>query len=188
MMLGRPKQSNRRGRVLDSSSESSDTKLSPSIRRGPNSEETLATWQDNDGGKLETRMAEIAIQVILTAEIQYRENATRRYQWRVERKAQLEEEERQRKLEVERAEKERQRRIEQARVDRLLRDAAAFQQAREIRNYVEAIRLAQAHDGSSSPEEVEQWSQWALAQADRIDPAIGGAFLRSIEDKAETKK
>jgi len=26
----------------------------------------------------------------------------------------------------------------------------------------------------------------ALAQADRIDPAIGGAFLRSIEDEVET--
>jgi hypothetical protein len=133
-------------------------------------------------------MAEIAIQVILGAEIQYRQNATRRYQWRVERKAQLEEEQRQRKLEVERAEKERQRRIEQARVDRLLRDAAAFQQARAIRKYVKAIRLAQAGDGSSSPEEVEQWSQWALVQADRIDPAIGGAFLKAIEDEDESKK
>jgi len=31
------------------------------------------------------------------------------------------------------------RRIEQGRIDRLLRDAAAFQQAGEIRKYVEAI-------------------------------------------------
>jgi len=102
------------------------------------------TWQDNDEGKLETRMAEIAVEVILTAEIQYREMAVQHYQLRVERRAQLEEEERQRKLAIERAEKERSRRIEQARIDRLLRDAAAFQQAAEIRKYVETIRLTPA--------------------------------------------
>lgn len=186
--LDRPKRSNRRGRPLDSPSESSDTRLSLSILSGPNSEEKLAAWMDDDGGKLEAHMTEIAIQVILTAEAQYRENATHRHQWRVERKAELEEKERQRKLEAERAEKERQRRIEQARIDRLLRDAAAFQQARDIRNYVEAIRLAQVRDGSSSQEELEQWSKWALTQADRIDPTVGGAFLRSMEDTIETKK
>jgi REP element-mobilizing transposase RayT len=71
---------------------------------------------------------------------------------------------------------------------RLLRDATAFQQASEIRKYVEAIRSAQMRDESFFPEEVEQWSTWALAQADRIDPAIDGAFLKSMEDEAETKK
>lgn len=86
----------------------------------------------------------------------------------------LEEEERQRKCEAERAEKERQKRIEQARTDRLLGDAAAFQQAAEIRKYVEAIALSQARNRTSSAEEFEQWSRWALAQADRIDPTIGG--------------
>ena len=128
------------------------------------------------------RMTDVAVQAILTAEIQYRENALRQYQWRVRRKAELEEEQRKRKLEAERAEKERKKRIEQARINRLLGDAAAFQQAGEIRKYVEAIRQAQALDGSSI-EEVEQWSQWALAQADRIDPALSQKFLRAMQDE-----
>lgn len=51
-----------------------------------------------------------------------------------------------RKLEAERTEHERQKRIEQGRIDRLLRDAAAFQQAAEIRKYVEAIALSQARN------------------------------------------
>jgi hypothetical protein len=102
-------------------------------------------WQDDDEkGKLETHMTEIAVEVILTAEIQYREMAVQQYRLRVERRAQHEEEERQRKLAAERAEKERIRRIEQARIDRLLKDAAAFQQAAEIRKYVETIRLTPA--------------------------------------------
>ena len=74
-------------------------------------------------------MTEVAVEIFLTAEIRYRDRAIHQYRWRVERKAELEEEERQRKLEAERAEKEQQKRMEQARIDRLLRDAAAFQQA-----------------------------------------------------------
>ena len=156
------KQSSRRGNVTTSSG-SNDRKLSLSIHEGPNTETALRAWQDCDGGKLETQMTEVAIEVVLTAEIRYRERAIHQYQWRVERKAELEEEERQRKLEAERAEKERQKRIEQARIDRLLRDAAAFRQAGEIRKYVETIRLTQSRDGMSSSEEFERWSQWALA-------------------------
>jgi hypothetical protein len=144
----------------------------------------LASWEDDDTQKLEKRLTEIAVQVILTAEIQYRESAVRHYEWRVQRKAALEEEERKRKLELERAEKERQKRIEQDRINRLLRDATAFQQAGEIRKYVEAIR-ARACNSSSSIEKVEQWSQWALVQADRIDPAIGERFIKAMQDEDE---
>jgi hypothetical protein len=41
----------------------------------------------------------------------------------------------------------------------------------------------QAQGCDSSPEALEQWSKWALAEADRIDPAIGGAFLKSMHDE-----
>jgi hypothetical protein len=122
----------------------------------------------------------------LTAELQHRQSAVRRYHWRVERKAELEEEGRKRKLEAERAERERQRRLEQGRIDRLLKDAAAFQQASEIRQYVQAISIAHSCDETSSTEALERWSQWALAQADRIDPVRGGAFLKSMRDEEGT--
>ena len=89
------------------------------------------------------------MELILTAELQHRESAIRHYQWRIEREAELEEEERKRKL-------------------------------------VEAIRLAHTCDGLSSTEAIERWSCWALAQADRIDPAIGGSFLKSMRDEDET--
>jgi hypothetical protein len=168
-----PKQSIRRSNVMTSSG-SSDGKLSLSIHEGPNTETALRAWQDSDGVKLETQMTEVAVEIVLIAEIRYRERAIHQYERRAERKAELEEEERQRKLEAERAEKERQKRIEQARIDRLLRDAAAFQQAGDIRRYVNAIRLAQSRNRTSSSEELYRWSQWALAQADRIDPVTAG--------------
>jgi hypothetical protein len=182
LALDRPKRSNRRSQVLNARNESNDTRLCLSILQGWGSEAALATWDDADTEKLEKRMTDIAIQVILTAEIRYRESALGQYQWRVQRKAQLEEEERKRKLEAERAQRERQKRIEQERIDRLLSDAASFQQARGIRGYVEAIRISFDGDGSSI-EEFEKWRQWALAQADRIDPALGGKFLKAMQDR-----
>jgi hypothetical protein len=124
---------------LNTTGESSDTSLSLSIRSGFGSETVLAFWQDEDARKLEMHMTDVAVQTILTAEMQYRENALRQYQWRVRRKAELEEEQRKRELEAERAEKEWKKRIEHARINRLLGEAAAFQQAGEIRKYVEMI-------------------------------------------------
>jgi hypothetical protein len=181
VILDQPKQPSRRGNHTTSIG-SNDGKLSLSIQEGPNTDTSLKTWQDSDSGKLETQMTEVAVEIVLTAEIRYREGAIRQYGWRVERKAELEAEERQRELEAEHAEKDRQKRIEQARIDRLLRDAAVFQQAGEIRKYVEAIRLAQSRNGMSS-DEFERWSQWALEQADRIDPVTGGAFLMAMRDQ-----
>jgi hypothetical protein len=186
LTLDRPKRSNRHAQLQNKTGESSDTRLCLSILSGYGSETVLAFWEDEDAQKLEMQMTDVAVQAILTAEIQYRENALRQYQWRVRRKAELEEEERKRKVEAERAEKERQKRVEQARINRLLRDAAAFQQAGEIRKYVEVIRSAMARDNSSSMDEVEQWSKWALAQADRIDPAIGARFLNAMQDEDAT--
>ena len=181
LSLDRPRKPNRRSQVIDSAEESSDMRLCLSISKGWGSEEVLSTWQDDDAHKLEAQMTEIAIQVVLTAEIKYRENARHQHEWRIKRRAQLEEEQRKRKLEAERAERERQKRIEQSRVNGLLRDAAAFQQAGEIRKYIEAIRQTLSLDESHSIEEFEGWSRWALTQADRIDPAIKGKFLRTIQ-------
>lgn len=76
--------------------------------------------------------------------------------------------------------------FEQGRIDRLLKDAAALQQAGMVRNYVQAIRLAHPSDGTALTESIERWSCWALAQADRIDPMIGDSFLKSMRDEDET--
>ena len=76
------------------------------------SEASVTTWQDDDAQKLEAKMTEIAVQLILTAEIDYREDTKRPFEWRVQRKAEVEEEQRKQKLEAEPAERERRNRIE----------------------------------------------------------------------------
>src|SRR6202035_3277750 len=86
LTLDRPKRSNRHARVPYTTGESSDTRLSLSILSGFGSETVLAVWQDEGARKLEMQMTDVAVQTILTAEIRYRENALRQYQWRVKRK------------------------------------------------------------------------------------------------------
>jgi hypothetical protein len=34
-------------------------------------------------------------------------------------------------------------------------------------------------------DEFKRWSKWALAQADRIDPAIGERFLKAKQDEEQ---
>lgn len=177
--LERPKHSTRKGQSTVASSGSLESTLSLAIVDGGNAERPLVTWQDDDGAKLETKMTEIAIEAVLAAESQYRESAIRQYQWRIERKAKFEQEERQRQIQAERAERERQKRIEQGRIDRLLQDASAFYQAGQIRRYVEAIGSALRTDACPIPE-FEHWKEWALAQADRIDPVQNKSFLRTM--------
>ncbi len=164
-----------------------DPQMSLSIVQGYGSDKERIAWRDDESGKLEGRIAEIAIEVVLTAELLHRDSALRHYQWCAERKAELEDKERKRKLEAERAEVERRKRFEQARIDRLLQDAAAFKQAHTIRKYVESIRTALKASILCSAEDMENWSNWALAQADRIDPATGGAFLKSMRDETDTE-
>jgi hypothetical protein len=180
--LDRPKRPKHRGYVANSP-DADDAKLSLSILQSPGSENERIAWQDDEQGKIETRIMEIAIQIILTAELQYREGTMRSHEWRLQRKAELEEEEREKKRQAERAERERQRRLEQARIDRLLKSAAAFQKAEAIRKYVTAIRATQTDNSACSREELERWNQWALAEADRIDPVVGCRFLLAMRDE-----
>jgi hypothetical protein len=180
--LDRLKRARHRGSTANST-DADEAKLSLSILQILGSESIRIAWQDDDQGKLETRVVEIAIEIILTAELQYREGSVRSYEWRVQRKAELEEEERERKRQAERAERDRQKRLEQARIDRLLKSATAFQQAGAIRKYVEAIRATQTDNATSSGEELERWCQWALAEAERIDPVVAGKFLLTMRDE-----
>jgi hypothetical protein len=68
-------------------------------------------------------------------------------------------------------------RFEKARVGRLLAQARSVGEAEEIRAFVSAVRERQAAlDDSLSATGFQQWADWALGQADRIDPVLSGNF------------
>lgn len=92
------------------------------------------------------------------------------FERRVRRKAQLEEDIRNRQLQAKREVQEHRHRLEQARVDRLFDEAVSLRRAMDIRAYVDAVRAVLTNEiASISSEKIELWSSWALAEADRID-------------------
>ena len=98
------------------------------------------------------------------------------------RKAEIAAEERRKEAERRRLERERLERLEKARVGRLLAQAKSLREAEEIRAYVSAVRERQAAlDDPLSATGFQQWADWALSQADRIDPVLSGSF-RTVQD------
>lgn len=134
------------------------------------------TWEDSDGCRIEKFLREIIERILLTGEIQYREQVQHQYKWKVKRREQLLEEERQRIFEEKRLAEELRIQQENERVERLLSEATALQQAGTIRAYVKAIQEKSA-DIDATIEEIDKWSKWALEQAERIDPLKSMSFL-----------
>jgi hypothetical protein len=164
-------------KLASSKGKNDDEKLALSIHDGYGSDQDLHSWSDASGERIERHLGEIAIEIVYQAEVSYREGMQRRFEWRKERKAQLEEERRQQQLAAERAERERIARHQRERIGKLLGQAAAFEQARTIRQYVESIRRARAKSLEVPADRLDAWTAWALAEADRIDPSLNGRFL-----------
>lgn len=144
-----------------------------------------AFWQDGEAGRIEDFIKDIAIEVITSAEVDYRATCVHAFEWRVRRKAELEEAARQHQLALERRALERQRQREQDRIDRLLDEAEALRKATDIRAYVSAVRSLVAKNGNPSGHDIDQWARWALDQAARIDPVANGGYALPHEDNDE---
>ncbi len=135
------------------------------------------SWEDQTGVPLERRLRDVAAAIVVFAEEAVRDGAMSAHAWRIERKAELEDAARKRRDEEERRRRERLAKLEKARVDHLLAQAHALHQAQQIRAYVEAVRRLNAEAPEPmTPDELESWANWALAQGNRIDPVISGAF------------
>ncbi|MEP7452743.1 hypothetical protein [Phyllobacterium sp. SB3] len=154
-------------------------KLTVKISAYAAGEQVRLVWEDTSDEKVESHCQQIAVNIALAGELKYRAGELHHHNWLVGRKAQLIEEQRKRNVEEERLARERRIAAEKARVDRLLGEAEAFRQAADIRGYVEAVRNTVTNEVTT--EEFEKWSEWALAQANRIDPLASKRFLENID-------
>jgi hypothetical protein len=135
------------------------------------------SWQDKDGDRLEDHLRAIAIELIVAGEASYRQGRIDHHAWLIERKADAQKEDIQQKREAERKRREREERLAKKRIDHLLNQAGAFHQAAQIWAYVATVGSINKSAPQPMPaEELASWTEWALAQADRIDPVISGAF------------
>lgn len=167
---------------LRDASKSKEKRLQFDLGSHSSKEASNKTWIDNANGKLESHLTEIAIEVVLYAEVRYREWELSHYEWRKKRKAEIEDEDRKRAIAEAKAEQEHLERLRQERIDSLLSDADAYRKAAEIRSYAGAVSKAFDHgEFVAEQQRVNEWRNWALNVADDIDPVKTLAFLNSME-------
>lgn len=148
---------------------SADEKLRLEISRPKQAPDIQWSWIDGDQ-KVETQLTEIVVSLIYAGEIQYRSHQQCMYEWEVTEQKRRHEERRKRREEAERQERLRLERKERASVRGLFQEANNLRRAREIREYVDAVRAA-ARDGLSlDGQRLEGWSTWATDLANKLDP------------------
>jgi hypothetical protein len=129
------------------------------------------TWEDGDGKTIETHISEIVVELITTAEIQYRESCARRHGWLMEQKEVVKTRIEQERRLAEVAASNQANALAKEQLHELFKMVENLRHAQEIRTLVKAMK-DMSHDFSNLPakDRFENWSRWALAQADELDP------------------
>jgi hypothetical protein len=138
------------------------------------------TWRE-DHGPLEHRCSEIVCGIFLQVEEDARKWALWLHNDKIQQRAR---EAKEAKLAAEKAEVDRiarEKAAAAARIKQLIDGADALERAARIRRYVASVRTETAKRAdSASTESLEAWADWALAEADRIDPVVSGQFLEGL--------
>jgi hypothetical protein len=125
------------------------------------------SWEDDAIGTLETKIATIAAGIIVAGEAKFR-RGLREAEERAEQQRVLEEKRRQEELAAKNRE----------RLQGLHRSGELLRQAEDLRALVARFRQATV-DGSAEidPASIDAWEQWALAEADKLDPVKSGQIM-----------
>ena len=143
-------------------------------------------WSDSKDATIEALLQEVVVELVVVGEMQVRASELYHHTRRVERKAGLIEEARQREEEAKRKERLRVERIEKARIEHLLDDAMSLRLANDLRVYIQAVITANQTSAEPVPDdEMAEWAAWASAQVERIDPILTRAFLLPVDDPGE---
>lgn len=137
-------------------------------------------WQDDEDGKLEAKVAEIASALIVAGEAKFRQELRKD-----EERAERERIEREAKAERERVEQEQRRiaklhQLNQQRITDLQRSGELLRLSRDIRALVVQVRGAMAGRSDLDEATVEAWERWALEEADKLDPVLSGQILTHL--------
>ncbi|WP_332764465.1 hypothetical protein [Phenylobacterium sp.] len=141
-------------------------------------------WTDGDGSKLEERLTDIVVDIIVAGEAQYRAGQFSHHAWLIKRRAENEAELVRRREEAERRRREQELKEQQERRDLLFRQARDWRTAQDIRAFVSDV-LSESGGGDRDAG-LAEWRAWALAEADEIDPVKRGLELgRTDSDAAD---
>lgn len=150
----------------------------PNYSRG---DKTRIAWADEPDTRLESCLTEIAVELVVLAEVFYCESAERHHDWLVERK----EDNERRKAEAEAARLEairvQKEKFEAAKRSMLLGHARDLDDAQRLRQLVDDV-LKQKGD---MDDETEAWARFVREEADRLDPVSDDRFLDVMKLRLE---
>jgi hypothetical protein len=157
-------------------------RLKFTILKGVGSETERISWTDTDDQPLESQLSAIAVEIIVASELQYREHHIWVHQDEIRRREEMRQEAIRRQIEQEQAERERLIKLEAQRLKRLTDGAENYHRAQAIRAFVSTVVDMQIDN--TDPERVARWREWALLQADRLDPIATGQIWNDVNDSA----
>jgi hypothetical protein len=130
------------------------------------------SWQDDDSGTLETKVAQITAGIIVEGEKKFRRSLR-----------EAEERIRQEQIEQGKRRQERLAQLNQKRLQDLRMSGDLLRQAHDIRALVDQVRHA-IDEGSLEIDAstLQAWQQWALGEADRIDPVRSGQIFTHLQE------
>jgi len=129
------------------------------------------TWSDGPDAKLEARLTEMVVEIIVAGEVAHRASCVRHHQWILEHREELRARLRKQREDAERRAREQRIAEQKAQREHLFAQAHAWRTARDIRGFVGEV-LARPPVQPAS--ETEAWAAWALAEADALDPVASG--------------
>jgi hypothetical protein len=139
------------------------------------------TWRDDDK-PIEHQVGNIVLGILIDVEDTSRKSAIHHHQWMIEQRARDIKEARLAKEKAECDRIAREHAAAGARIKRLIDGADALETAERIRRYVDAVRVRSKNGMTPvSLRNLDGWAEWALAQANNIDPVEKGHFLADIE-------
>ena len=138
-------------------------------------------WEDQDGLPIESQITDIIVGMASAGLDLHRHWTAQQLAWQRQRREEEERAAQKQREEAARREQERLAAAEQAKIDALRRDANNWRDAANIRIYVAAAR--EALGGIADHQTIESWSQWALAEADKLDPITAGQLAESIANR-----
>lgn len=143
------------------------------IRPGGQARHFQSVWRDDEAGKLETKLRQILVDLLVAGEECYRGGEQHRYDWSVERRKRLQAEQQRLDEEARHRDEARARAESRARRHLLFTQARDWRRAQDIRAFVKEVLddPVRAEDDN-----LHRWSAWALAEADALDPLRSGSL------------
>ena len=144
-------------------------------------------WGDTSTKDLEEMLNRVINGMVTFAmQIKNKEKENRKHREEEHRKQMI----RQEKLRL-LQEKKKQQQVESERVNDLMKFSRNWNESQQLRSFIEARKQSylRNHDEIEAGSDMEQWLQWAIDQADRLDPLCNSPFsildeeLSSLEEK-----